>query len=89
MWKDLHLTVAVRVPARRSEVILFLGRHGGEVSAATSIEGNVSKDYGLFCGQECRLSVAGISGLCRGGPQRLSLLASSSSPFLPLRRNSN
>ena len=77
------------MPARRSEAILFLGRHRGEVSAATSIEGNISKDYGLFCGPDCGLSVAGISGSCRGVPQRLSLLASSSSPFLPLRRNSN
>lgn len=69
-------------------VIIFLERHSGEVSAALSIEGSISKDYGLFCGQDCGLSMAGISGSCCGGPQKLSLLVSSYSPFLPLRRNS-
>lgn len=70
-------------------VIIFLGRHSGEVSAALSIEGSISKDYGLFCGQDCGLSMAGISGSCCGGPQKLSLLVSSYSPFFSLRRNFN
>ena len=86
LWKDLQMMVTVRV---LGGVIIFLGRHRGEVSAALSIEGSISKDYGLFCGQDCGLSVAGISGSCCYGPQKLSLLVSSYSQVLPLKRNSN